>query len=284
MHREGTDTRQRKLESSVAPCLARFCIGAVGLDEAYLGYHFQRSDPYCPMVLACHAGQGQVWVQGRWRTLGPGESYVTPPGIPHAYQANRKEAWRLAWVAYGVPTIRREQPGVSRPAAEVVAGDNTNLVRAVEGLIVEAAAHADAAAMLRWAELVDIECKRIDGKKLIDMRLVSLWDEVEASPGEAWSIDALTGRTRMSGEHLRRLCRKYYGHSPMEHVLLVRMRVAAQLLASPENTVDLVSQRVGYSSAFAFSQAFKRVMGKPPSEYRKLYRLRSSDRPSSAAS
>jgi len=53
----------------------------------------------------------------------------------------------------------------------------------------------------------------------------------------------------------------------MEHVTQIRMQHAVALLATGYYSVTAVSERVGYSSPFAFSAAFKRVLGVPPSQY-----------------
>ena len=72
----------------------------------------------------------------------------------------------------------------------------------------------------------------------------------------------------MSPEHLRRLCRKALGRSPMQHVIWLRMRKAAQLLASTDAKVDSVAKQVGYVNPFVFSNTFKKWIGWRPSEHR----------------
>jgi AraC-like DNA-binding protein len=44
------------------------------------------------------------------------------------------------------------------------------------------------------------------------------------------------------------------------------MTIAADLLRAPGSTVAAVARRVGYADGFAFSNAFKRVRGMPPSD------------------
>lgn len=48
-----------------------------------------------------------------------------------------------------------------------------------------------------------------------------------------------------------------------------RLALAADLLLEPDTTLESVARRVGYSSAFALSTAFKRVRGISPQEYRR---------------
>ena len=47
-----------------------------------------------------------------------------------------------------------------------------------------------------------------------------------------------------------------------------RQSAAADLLNEPEETLDTIAERVGYSSAFSLSSAFKRVRGISPKEHR----------------
>ncbi|ESU50526.1 AraC family transcriptional regulator [Streptomyces sp. HCCB10043] len=47
-----------------------------------------------------------------------------------------------------------------------------------------------------------------------------------------------------------------------------RLAVAADLLRESDATVEAVARKVGYSTPFAFSAAFKRVRGVSPQEYR----------------
>jgi AraC-like DNA-binding protein len=46
------------------------------------------------------------------------------------------------------------------------------------------------------------------------------------------------------------------------------MLFAADLLTCTREKISCISARVGYEDAFAFSNAFKREMGLPPSLYR----------------
>jgi AraC-like DNA-binding protein len=48
------------------------------------------------------------------------------------------------------------------------------------------------------------------------------------------------------------------------------MITAARLLRDSKLTVEAIARRVGYTSSFAFSNAFKRSLGHPPGSYRQL--------------
>jgi AraC-like DNA-binding protein len=47
------------------------------------------------------------------------------------------------------------------------------------------------------------------------------------------------------------------------------MQIAAQLLAGGASNIANVAAEIGYSSEAAFSRAFKKMVGVPPSEWRR---------------
>ena len=64
------------------------------------------------------------------------------------------------------------------------------------------------------------------------------------------------------------------GRAPMSFLTSWRIALAADLLLEPGATVGSVAPKVGYSSPFALSTAFKRVRGMSPQQYRTYARGR----------
>lgn len=58
------------------------------------------------------------------------------------------------------------------------------------------------------------------------------------------------------------------GESPIAFLTGWRLALAADLLRTGDDTIATVAHRVGYSTPFAFSNAFKRAYGFSPNEHR----------------
>ena len=101
-----------------------------------------------------------------------------------------------------------------------------------------------------------------------DPRLSQLWLKVRQDLGGVWDLQRMANSSGMSYESLRRLCQKYTGRAPLSQLTHLRMLFAADLLACTQEKISSIAARVGYEDAFAFSNAFKREMGQPPSRYR----------------
>jgi AraC-like DNA-binding protein len=101
-----------------------------------------------------------------------------------------------------------------------------------------------------------------------DDRLWRLWNRVEPELERKWSLFELSEIAHVSEEHLRRLCRKRYGRSPMQHLTFLRIQRAKNLLSSTDEKIETIARLVGYENPFTFSSLFKKWVGWSPSRYR----------------
>lgn len=101
-------------------------------------------------------------------------------------------------------------------------------------------------------------------------------DEVVASALSAmheqidmqWDLPALASEVGVSRATLAKRFTDRLGTSPMTYLTSLRMAMAADMLFEGSTQVQQVATAVGYSSAFAFSSAFKRHYGLSPRAYR----------------
>ena len=131
----------------------------------------------------------------------------------------------------------------------------------------------DLSVIQNWIDLIITFSWRIAHPQMHHYsRLRPLWSLVLNDLAHDWNLTQLAERAGFSDETLRRLCQAETRRSPMEQVTFLRMRYAASLLISGPLSVEAVAARVGYQNAFAFSTAFKRIFGVPPSAYARLLR------------
>ena len=261
IHQIGADTRERLIPPAACPSLVALGIGLVGISEARPGFRWVRLAWERPQVIACTAGSGQVLVEGRWLTLGPDQAYLTPPGVLHAYHCPPGGSWTIAWVTF----LEWRGPACG-PGPSLVPADAQGLSDAIHGLHGEVLGAADPAALAAWASLTDLLARRVATAATADS-LDALWREVSADPARPWSLAGLARRAGISPEELRRRCQRRLGRPPMAQVTALRLRQAALLLAGGRLPVAAVAVAVGYANPFAFSTAFRRHHGRPPSHW-----------------
>lgn len=91
---------------------------------------------------------------------------------------------------------------------------------------------------------------------------------VHADPARSWTSATLAAEASVSRATLYRRFTTLMGESPLSYVTGRRMALAADLLRNLDTTIDSVARKVGYTNAFAFSTAFRRAHGLPPSVWR----------------
>lgn len=93
---------------------------------------------------------------------------------------------------------------------------------------------------------------------------------LHAEPAAPWTVSSLADRTGVSRATLAKRFADLAGEPPLTYLTRWRMTLAADLLAGREVvTIAEVARAVGYSDAFGFSAAFKRIRGVNPSEFRR---------------
>ncbi|GAA2847240.1 AraC family transcriptional regulator [Actinoplanes cyaneus] len=91
---------------------------------------------------------------------------------------------------------------------------------------------------------------------------------LHSAPASPWTVATLAARAGVSRSLLARRFTELVGEPPMAYLTGWRLILAADLLRSPDATLEAVARQVGYGSAFALSAAFKRERGVSPQQFR----------------
>jgi AraC-like DNA-binding protein len=265
--RSGTEDPRSWLEGfSVCPALAMHQIIHVGRASSAAPHGILRTRQTSSFFLACMSGEGRVLVDGRWLPCRPGMAMLLPPHTLEAYYALPGKRWEYCWVCYLQPVGQIPLATASSPVLRNF--DPTPLQHAVEGLRSACLAALPPALLDGWVNLVHAHVMTFVRPLRANESLWHLWEKVAAHPEEDWSLERLARESHHSREQLRRLCQRELGRSPHNQVIYLRMKRAAELLATTDEKVDSVAHEVGYENPFVFSTTFKRWVGWSPSDYR----------------
>lgn len=124
--------------------------------------------------------------------------------------------------------------------------------------------------MMRHTAALLNDCLRRElGGPFRSGRIRRLVELVEAAPERRWTAGMLARALNISESLLFQLCRSQCGRSPGELVAEIRFRYASELLLRTGEKLEGIAARTGYSSAFAFSKAFRKFTGVSPKEFRR---------------
>ena len=144
----------------------------------------------------------------------------------------------------------RSEAQADRPARDVM------LERLLQLLLIEAL-RSDAAGLETPGLL----------RGLADRHLGPAIRLMHEAPARMWSVEELADRAMLSRSVFFDRFQKQTGMAPMEYLLSWRMALAKDMLRRKDGGMKEIAQRVGYGSASAFSVAFSRFVGVPPSQY-----------------
>ena len=92
---------------------------------------------------------------------------------------------------------------------------------------------------------------------------------LHGNPARPWTIESLARNVGLSRSALAERFTQFVGQPPVQYLTSWRMQLAANHLLGGMESVAAISRRVGYESEAAFSRAFKKVVGTPPSQWRR---------------
>ena len=95
---------------------------------------------------------------------------------------------------------------------------------------------------------------------------------VHDRPEADWSVASLAAEAALSRSVFAERFKALLGQTPMNYLASVRMAKATGLLRASDLSIPEIAFQCGYGSDAAFHNAFKRMIGASPSEYRKAHR------------
>lgn len=107
---------------------------------------------------------------------------------------------------------------------------------------------------------------------LLDPATSAALQALHEQPAHPWTVQELAHHARLSRAAFARRFSSLTGQPPMTYLTWWRLTTAARLLSNTDDSVEHIAHRVGYTSVFAFGNAFKREHGVAPGQFRRRAR------------
>jgi AraC-like DNA-binding protein len=103
--------------------------------------------------------------------------------------------------------------------------------------------------------------------------LVALLSHMERHYREPLSNASLARLAGVSERSLTRLFLRYQGLSPRQFLMQVRVRAAADLMLTGQDSLAEIAEQTGFPNRAYLTRVFTQVTGKPPAQFRRTHRL-----------
>lgn len=216
--------------------------------------HLPRSVPPGELIQLCHGGGGDAtrFVCG-YLACNRQVSRSLLSALPEMFRVSLREDPGSAWL-FDMLLLGVRESAAHRPGAASI------LTKLSELLFAEALRrYADEQPAGQGGWLAGLR------DPLVGRALALL----HAEPAHAWTVDSLARAVASSRSALADRFVRLTGAPPMQYLASHRLALAAQALRCGQAPVARIAESTGYASEAAFTRAFKRHYGMPPSGWRR---------------
>lgn len=246
------------------------------------------------------SGRGWHFLHGTSFVLDPGQAFVIPPGVPHAYRSEdhldvyhlllhprfftehrvRLHALPGFCLMFSVEPFLRAEAGLRHALRldetrrqtlttllDQIHAEN-QAVATGQDLMEDALALAAVVLLSRWSG-ASHHLDHVEGDDW--QRLQRALEHLHRSLEKPLALAELAAASGLGERAFSRLFTRATGSTPKAYLSFHRVQVASRLLADPDLSITEIGQRVGFYDTPHFCRTFARLMGLPPARYRRRY-------------
>lgn len=253
--------------------LRLFEIGCQKCPSAY-GYGPIIRDSY--ILHFIRNGKGTLYGNGNEYPVSDKQAFLAYPGELTYYQASTDDPWNYIWIRFDggkVPDLLYAA-GFSKDTPVFVPNSPCP---ELEQCFLDFLHHHDKeyACISNTYRMFQLMKDFTSNRPVDNMRpdtslqyIKAVTDYITRKYSEPVKIKEIADYCGLDRSYLCKIFKRATGYTPMEYLLLFRIRKAKQLLRQSALPIQHVAYSVGYSDPFTFSKLFKRETGMSPTQYR----------------
>lgn len=228
------------------------------------------------VLLYCIGGKGEIEVNHRKKGIVPGNAVILPAGIPHSYCSDQQFPWDIYWLHLSGDLEPFYQMMIKQNGEVSIldVGYQPKLCRIFEQIFDLAGDSRKTTGLLERIEANELAkvilLQFLSGNNAGDGEIMRIQQYLSDHLAEKVTLDELSARFHLSKYHLIRRFRQETGYAPLEFLHRQRIAAACSLLADSTESIAAISQRLGYTTPYYFSEQFKQLTGYSPSFFRKM--------------
>lgn len=232
------------------------------------------------VLIYCVEGEGIVEIEQQKFELKQNKYIIIPQYIAHKYWSSTSNPWTIYWLHFAGekaslfinPTVRLYEIGSQiqgRFAERVFLFDEiyNNLTTGYSN------ENLEYANTCLWHMLGSLKYflqfkshKEYNNDDSINRCIAYM----KKNPNKQMTVEELAEYAGFSESHFSLLFKKKTGQSPLNFSIYLKIQKACHLIEFSDMKIRDIARQLGYEDPFYFSRVFSKVMGMPPSRFKKM--------------
>ncbi|MDI9481816.1 MAG: AraC family transcriptional regulator [Bacillota bacterium] len=265
---------------SMHPLLKNLYITDIGYFPS-ARYHYIERKAGCKqnILIYCTKGEGYVIIDRKISRIRRNSVLIIPKDLPHIYGSSDEEPWDIYWFHYSGETDKCFVPDNSSitivdvpiSALPILTNLFDNIFEALSrGSVINSIIYACQCFGYFLATVLYMPYNKHGQKDKKTMCVKNCIDFMEKNTDKMLSLRDLTVCSNLSKTQLTAIFKEKTGYSPIDFFIRLKIQKACLNLDFTDMTISEVASNIGYNDQYYFSRLFKKIMGKSPSDYRKI--------------
>ena len=267
------------------PMIAEFYITAIGYYPKAI-YHDRKrkygSNEY--ILLYCVEGSGSINTDGKKYEITANTYFILPPNISHHYQSSSKTPWTIYWChflgrkatylyEYYKASFKNIVPSIARSELR-----NKDFFKIIDLLETDYSnpnlEYANISFLSLLAKMIyHRSINALDKKSDIISNSI---EYLNNNISKTFKVSDIAKQQNLSVSRFTELFKLKTGYSPVQYFNKLKIQKSCQYLYFTDLSMKEICEKIGYDDPYYYSRAFKKLMGMPPSQYRKEYSIRNN--------
>ncbi|HEY8420112.1 MAG TPA: AraC family transcriptional regulator [Thermoclostridium sp.] len=244
-------------------------------------YHYIERRKGCNqnILIYCTKGEGFVITGGKKTRVCRNNLLIIPKNLPHIYGSNDDDPWDIYWMHFKGETdhhfIRNNNAitllDVPLSSLPVLTHLFDSIFDALSrGSVISNIIYASYGLSYFLATALFMPNNSYDLKNKKNMYVENSIEFMNNNLDKKLTLNDLTRYNNLSKTQLTDIFKEKTGYSPIDFFIRLKMQKACFYLDFTDMSVSEIAEKVGYNDQYYFSRLFKKIMGRSPSEYRKV--------------
>lgn len=231
------------------------------------------------ILLYCVEGSGEIDLGDKKYILQPNSYFIIPPNIKHHYRSSTKNPWTIFWthilgknaeILYKRFKKIHKSQVVSIPRSERRQKNFMKIMTILEsGYETTALEYANLTLYHLITQM--IYHSAINTSEIKTDVVSNSISFLNKNLHKTFKVEDLAEEQNLSVSRYSEIFKKKTGYSPIQYFNKLKIEKSCQYLYFTDLGIKEICAKIGYYDPYYYSRAFKKLMGMPPSKYRKIY-------------